>query len=208
MRILGHRGYWKDPSEKNREIAFARAFDLGFGVETDVRDLAGTLVISHDPPYGAELTLDAFLEVLGPRDVPLAINVKSDGLAGALRDIMRRHAVIDWFAFDMSVPDMRGQIAAGNPVFARVSELEPWQPWMASTRGVWLDAFDSEWYGTGTLAALLAEVGRVCIVSPELHGRPHRPLWDALRPLRGDPRILLCTDHPEQAADFLGNDHD
>ena len=50
MEILSHRGYWKTVTEKNTIIAFKRSFNLGFGTETDIRDLNGNLVISHDMP--------------------------------------------------------------------------------------------------------------------------------------------------------------
>ena len=43
MIIISHRGYWKDAAEKNRPVAFARSFDLGYGTETDVREMV------HEP---------------------------------------------------------------------------------------------------------------------------------------------------------------
>ncbi|MDB5448782.1 MAG: hypothetical protein JWQ97_4099, partial [Phenylobacterium sp.] len=55
MRIISHRGYWREPSEKNSRTAFARTLEAGFGTETDVRDLVGQLVVAHDPPSGREM---------------------------------------------------------------------------------------------------------------------------------------------------------
>lgn len=43
MQVLSHRGYWKHPNEKNLPIAFKRSFERGFGTETDLRDLQGSL---------------------------------------------------------------------------------------------------------------------------------------------------------------------
>ena len=57
MKILSHRGYWNNLTEKNSKSAFRRSFQLGFGTETDVRDLNGELVISHDMPIFDEATL-------------------------------------------------------------------------------------------------------------------------------------------------------
>ena len=48
--ILAHRGLWFCEEEKNSSNALFKALDLGFGIETDVRDLCGELIISHDPP--------------------------------------------------------------------------------------------------------------------------------------------------------------
>ena len=56
MIILSHRGYWKLEEERNRAAAFQRSFDLGYGTETDIRDIQGKLVISHDMPRGDEIT--------------------------------------------------------------------------------------------------------------------------------------------------------
>ena len=62
LLVLAHRGWWSDPQDKNTRAAFAKAFAAGYGVETDVRDQGGRLVISHDPPTGEDLmTFDALL---------------------------------------------------------------------------------------------------------------------------------------------------
>ena len=50
MKILSHRGFWREVAEKNKLVAFDYSFSLGFGTETDVRDFGGELVISHDIP--------------------------------------------------------------------------------------------------------------------------------------------------------------
>mgnify|MGYP006075220631 CR=1 FL=1 len=34
--------------EKNMVVAFQRSLELGFGIETDLRDYNGEIVISHD----------------------------------------------------------------------------------------------------------------------------------------------------------------
>jgi glycerophosphoryl diester phosphodiesterase len=203
MIILSHRGYWKTQAEKNTVTAFERSFDLGFGTETDVRDCKGELVISHDMPQGGEITLDRFLGILGGRDLPLAINIKSDGLAPRLAETMARHGVHDWFVFDMSVPDMRGHLAAGTQVFTRLSEVEPVPAYLEQSAGVWLDMFSHQWYDSSTIAGLLDQGKRVCVVSSELHGRDPAALWDALRSVARHPRLLLCTDEPEAARQYF-----
>ena len=54
LEIIAHRGLWQDtknPNDKSAQNtlkAFERAFEGGFGVETDLRDFAGQIVISHD----------------------------------------------------------------------------------------------------------------------------------------------------------------
>ena len=82
MRILSHRGFWLEPAEKNTMAAFRRSFELGFGTETDIRDSAGKLVISHDIPAGSEPTLVDVLDLMRATGCtgPLALNIKADGL--------------------------------------------------------------------------------------------------------------------------------
>lgn len=207
MKIISHRGHWLAPHEKNTGAAFARSFSAGFGTETDVRDQAGELVISHDPPVGDCLTLPCFLDdfvsYAGALGMPLAVNVKADGLAVLLRDAFVRHPGLDWFVFDMSVPDTRQQLRAGNPVFVRLSDHEPSPPWLDVAAGVWLDAFDTDWYDAATVQSLLERGLRVCVVSAELQGREPSPLWHVLRPLARHDGLILCTDRPQDAAAFF-----
>lgn len=203
MIILSHRGYWKDPAEKNLPVAFRRSFDLGFGTETDVRDCAGKLLISHDPPKGSEMTLDDLLVLMAGRDLPLAINIKADGLAVPVREAMQRHGHTNWFVFDMSVPDTRQQLLAGNPVYVRLSEMEPEMPWHEKAAGVWLDAFEGEWYDGATVQRLRAKGKQVCVVSSDLHKRSCNDLWPMLVPSVNDNGVLLCTDRPEEAQEFF-----
>ncbi|MFM0367706.1 PI-PLC domain-containing protein [Paraburkholderia aspalathi] len=202
MKILSHRGYWLEKSEKNTVEAFNRSFNLGFGTETDVRDRLGELVISHDPATSEAMTFDRYLSILGDRDLPQAINVKADGLAEPLKHALEGRA-LDWFVFDMSVPDMKMHLKAGNPVFARMSEVEQNPPWINAVSGIWLDAFESHWYTKQTIDDLLARGLRVCIVSPELHGRAYFDLWESVKGFRDDDRVLICTDVPEECQRFF-----
>lgn len=206
MIIISHRGYWKDAAEKNQPVAFHRSFDLGFGTETDVRDLRGELVIAHDMPSGAEITLEAMLDILAGRDLPMAMNIKADGLARQLQAQMSARGLTRWFTFDMSVPEMVVQHRLGLPMFTRASEYEKPPALYEQSIGVWLDAFVSEWYSTSDIDAFLQDGKQVAIVSPELHKRDHLPFWQRLRDSKTQhhPALILCTDLPEDAAAFFG----
>jgi len=201
--IISHRGYWKTSDEKNTSTAFQRSFDLGFGTETDVRDCKGDLLISHDMPSGKEISLEQSIDVLAGRNLPLAINIKSDGLAGMLGEIMRKRQVQNWFVFDMSIPDMRSHLNVGNPVFTRMSEIELEPAYLEESEGVWLDMFASQWYDTSVIESLLNRGKQVCIVSSELHGKTPSGLWDSLRTIADNPNLLLCTDQPESARQYF-----
>lgn len=219
MRVLSHRGWWRSTSEKNTETAFRRSFDARCGTETDVRDMDGVLVISHDPPRSeaSPLPFDAFLDIYvdsgaHDRGLPLALNIKADGLASALEDELRRRGVDRHaFVFDMSVPDMRSYVAGGLDVFTRHSELEPAPALYKASRGVWLDAFhDEAWIAPEILEGHLAAGKSVCIVSPELHGREPTDFWrrlrDWIRHRGGGDGLMMCTDLPAEAKEVFGDD--
>jgi hypothetical protein len=70
-------------------------------------------------------------------------------------------------------------------------------------QGIWLDAFESDWYQASDVAVWLKRGKRVCVVSPELHGRDPAEVWNRLRPLVDETHLTLCTDHPEKAQEFF-----
>jgi glycerophosphoryl diester phosphodiesterase len=204
MQILSHRGFWLTSDEKNTELAFKRSFELGFGTETDVRDLDGKLVISHDPATRSSMPLEIFLDIYGQSNLPLAINIKADGLAQKLKASMNERRLTNWFVFDMSIPDTRHQLAAANPVFMRMSEFERDVPWLERAQGIWLDSFEDEWYLDGTLSGLLTSGKQICVVSSELHGRDNSRLWSNLLSLKNHKNLMLCTDLPIDAKQYFG----
>ena len=82
MIILAHRGYWKKAVEKNTEKALKKAFEKGYGIESDIRDYDQKLVISHDPANSSNMPAEALFEELLKYDNKLcfALNIKADGL--------------------------------------------------------------------------------------------------------------------------------
>jgi hypothetical protein len=208
MKILSHRGYWKIPEEKNQPVAFERSFARGFGTETDVRDVGGRLAIAHDPPLELGFSFDDMLAIHGTHDstLPLAINIKADGLQRLLGETLRGHGVTNYFLFDMSVPDAVQSIKAGLRIFTRHSDVEPDPVLYADAAGVWVDAFfDDRWITPAAIRAHLDAGKEVCLVSPELHKRPHLPLWSRLRDegLQDWEGLMLCSDIPEEAVTFF-----
>lgn len=207
MDIMAHRGFWRAESERNTAIAFERALSLGFGIETDIRDLGGSLVISHDIPKLGAMPASEFSEIYkrSPTKGLVALNIKSDGLYSLVNEFVKESGIENYFVFDMSVPDIRGYLNLKMPVFTRLSEHEPYPAFVDMSCGVWLDAFESEWYGIPKLENLLAKEKRVAIVSPELHRRSCRGLWELLKNnnLHRNPLIALCTDFPLEAKEYF-----
>lgn len=217
MRVLAHRGWWDRPSEKNSRGALARALASGYGVETDIRDASGELVISHDiplPPQASndQLSLKDFLDLYVSFDVRpvLALNIKSDGLAEKLHQALRERAISNYFVFDMSIPDSLSYLNRDMRVFTRRSEFETASRLDERAQGLWLDKFSAPELTVAEIEGALATGKEVAIVSPELHGRPYRDAWEAwscfylaLQPDKKS-RLHLCTDLPDAAQVVFG----
>jgi hypothetical protein len=198
---------WSVPAERNTLAALRDAFARGWGVETDVRDLDGTLVVSHDPPGEGTLPFETVIAAYREHGCPgsLAVNVKADGLAEMLAEALRDVSRNRWFAFDMSVPDMRHYAREGLPFFTRHSDLEPTPALYDEADGVWLDDFDGGFIAHNRIAAHLGGGKRVAVVSPELHGRNHERTWQQWRrwPVWQSADVFLCTDHPTSAQEVF-----
>ena len=210
--ILAHRGWWDTPSAKNSAQALERALTAGFGIETDFRDLDGSVVISHDPPLAQQNlgTAQWFADLVlrTGNNGRLALNIKADGLQRPLLETFEIAGIplAQVFAFDMSVPDTLGYLATAMPVYTRMSEYEDIPAFMDRAQGVWVDNFTGGFPQIARAQALMDQGLRAALVSPELHGRDHRPLWDDIlkNQLHKNPLFELCTDFPQDAATLLG----
>lgn len=208
MQIISHRGFWIDPKEKNSHSAFERSFQMGFGVETDIRDYDGQLVISHDPANQDCMTLDRFLRLYlnYPSRPTLALNIKADGLQTALESQLKMFEIANYFVFDMAVPDGLLYLMRGMNTYTRHSEYEPVPCYYKKACGVWLDEFHGHWLSDDVIEQHLSAGKAICIVSPELHKRSFEKEWQQYRELErkiGKDRLMLCTDLPQHAKEFF-----
>ncbi|MER3382678.1 phosphodiesterase [Pectobacterium aroidearum] len=205
MIILSHRGYWKKPSERNQKIAFERSFELGFGTETDLRDSQGKIVIAHDMPVGGEISFEDVLQLMDGRNLPLALNIKADGLAENILELLEKYNHSNYFTFDMSIPDMLVQIRRGLRVFTGLSDILPTPVMQDAAAGIWLDSFNSDWYEAEVIDNLIISGRNVCVVSADLHKREKNRQWEIIKKCKSikDDRLMLCTDYPEDAEEFF-----
>jgi hypothetical protein len=207
MQIISHRGYWLTADEMNQAVAFHRSFDLGYGTETDLRDHHGKVVISHDMPVGDELGLEELLKIMKGRNLPLALNIKADGLIDEVLRLLKKYNHTNYFTFDMAIPDMLVQIRRGAKILSPLSDVVPTAPMLEQTKGVWLDCFQSLWYSPQIIDKLLEAGNKVCIVSSDLHKRfdelEHQ--WRMVRDCRyfNSEKLLICTDKLEECMDFF-----
>jgi len=211
--ILAHRGLFFNESEKNSPIALRRALDEGFGIETDLRDLDGRVVISHDPPRlnATPSSFEWFLDQVAssPSTGRIGLNIKSDGLSAMVESEIESIGIdVDrFFVFDMSVPDSLSYLKGCIPVYSRISDYEPMPTILKNAKGIWVDNFNGCFQQVKQAKDLTDKGIRAAIVSPELHLRNHVNLWNQITDagLHLSPLFELCTDFPVEAANYFCN---
>lgn len=194
--------------ERNTATAFSRSFELGFGTETDIRDRHSKLVISHDMADSRAMPVEEFFDLYKhyQKPLPLALNIKADGLQTELKALLAAYDIDNYFVFDMAVPDGLLYARQQFKTFTRHSEYEPVPPYYELAQGVWLDEFNCHWLTEEIIAQHLANEKSLCIVSPDLHKRDYQQEWEHYKQIEariGKGRVMLCTDAPEQAQEFF-----
>ena len=210
MKIISHRGYWNSKPEQNSIEALTYSLDSGFGIETDIRDFNGNLVISHDLPNKNSLALEHMFECYNERgsSLQLALNIKSDGLQFELMKLLEKYRIINYFVFDMSIPDFMSYASMQIKSYLRLSEYESDLSLYDQSKGIWLDSFDKIWYDKNLILQHSSLDKHICIVSDELHRRDHIYHWNFLfdEGIHLLDNITLCTDFPELAKLFFNNE--
>lgn len=209
MKILAHRGDWDQDIPNNSPEAIRRALENGYGFESDVRDYAGTLVISHNIANRAcQQAKEIFSWLAEFHDrFPFAINIKADGLISLLTELLQEYHIQNYFTFDMSVPQMIEFQQAGLRFFTRQSEVESTPILYQDAAGVWIDGFFGEdWITESMICTHLHNGKAVCLVSPELHHRSHQTFWEKIKhaDILSD-QLMLCTDLPHEASRYFGD---
>ena len=212
--LLAHRGLWHDKEEKNSMNALHKALISGFGVETDLRDSNGNIVLSHDIPKNDSSILDLrwlfdFYVNNNCRGY-LALNIKADGLGVEIKKLIDIYQISNYFIFDMSVPDLISNKDLNLNQFCRSSELEDAEKLLPFSKGVWIDKFDGLSYRIEKLRKTIEAFPSAAIVSPELHGlsiKQSKIDWQTIKQICATNEIIkpifLCTDFPEEAYAFF-----
>ena len=206
MEILCHRGFWQKQVEQNSLASFKKALELGYGIELDIRDFGSNIVIAHDLPNNESALFSNFFDQLNNyehNNKTIAINIKSDGLVSKIKGLINEYELADYFTFDMSIPEMLRYQNAGLNYFTRLSEYEKDPIMIENATGIWLDAFETEWYDEDYLNGLLQNKKDICIVSAELHGRDYTNQWALIKGLNDQNNLMLCTDKPNEAREYF-----
>jgi hypothetical protein len=188
MNIISHR---------RNTLAELAATPTQYGVEVDIRSIGERLVIHHDPFTEGE-SFDAWIAAYDHGT--LILNIKEEGLEARLIALMQQHGITDYFFLDQSFPFLVKWSKAGEHRCAvRVSEYEAVASALTlagKVDWVWVDCF-THFPLSGADAARLQQAGfKLCLVSPELQGRPadsEIPALHALLAERGIVADAVCT---------------
>ncbi|MEO8454622.1 MAG: phosphatidylinositol-specific phospholipase C/glycerophosphodiester phosphodiesterase family protein [Sphingomicrobium sp.] len=171
------------------------------GVEVDIRSRGDDLIIHHDP-YAAGELLEHWLGQF--RHGLLILNVKEEGLEDRLIELMAAHGIDRFFFLDQSFPFLLRTAGRGERRCAvRVSEFESIETALSFAgriEWVWVDCFTRFPLDASAAKSLVGAGFRLCLVSPELQGRPAESEIPALRRLleaEGIAAEAVCTKHPE-----------
>jgi hypothetical protein len=192
MKFITHR---------RNTIAELQATLTEYGVEVDIRSNNGRLLIHHDPLTSGE-DFEAWLKHY--HHGTLILNVKEEGLEARLIQLMRDHHITDYFFLDQSFPFLIKWSKLGERHCAvRVSEFESIETALTlagKIDWVWVDCF-THFPLTGIDAKRLQDAGfKLCLVSPELQGRPAEeeiPLLVKLLHQHSIKPEAICTKQPE-----------
>jgi hypothetical protein len=191
MKLISHR---------RNTIEELKATPTEYGVEVDIRSENGQLIIHHDPLVSGE-DFEEWLKHY--RHGTLILNVKEEGLEARLIDLMKQYGIEDYFFLDQSFPFLIKWSKQGERRCAvRVSEFESIETALAlagKIDWVWVDCF-THFPLTGDDAKHLQSAGfKLCLVSPELQGRPAEteiPQLAALLRERSIEVEAICTKKP------------
>lgn len=144
-----------------------------YGIEVDLRDYGDRLILQHDPFLDGE-NFDDFLEHY--HHAFIILNIKSERIEHEVMKRIERFNIAHYFFLDSSFP-MIVQMSPNNPNFAvRFSEFEKLDTVLAMkdrVRWVWVDCFRSLPIDTDNYKRLKTAGLKLCLVSPELQGRPN-----------------------------------
>ena len=188
-------------SHRRNTIEELQATPREYGVEVDIRSDHGQLLIHHDP-FAKGDDFEEWLKHF--QHGTLILNVKEEGLEARLVDLMKQNKIEDYFFLDQSFPFLIKWSKLGEHHCAvRVSEFESIETALSlagKIDWVWVDCF-TKFPLAGIDAKRLQDAGfKLCLVSPELQGRPADTAIPELAKLLNERHITadaICTKNPE-----------
>ena len=143
-----------------------------YGVEIDLRDENGTLILSHDPFSAGELFEDYLKNY---RHGTMILNIKSERIEHRVLELINKYQIKSYFFLDSSFPMIFLLSNMGEKNIAlRFSEYEGMDTIRAmagKVTWVWVDCFTQFPLTKGVYDEMKGLGYKLCMVSPELQGR-------------------------------------
>jgi hypothetical protein len=143
-----------------------------YGLEIDIRSRGSRLILQHDPFKDGECFIEWIKQY---QHGTLILNLKEEGLESNLIDIMSDQGIENYFFLDQSFPFLLkfSEVCQGRSA-VRVSEFESIDTAIrlaGKIKWVWIDCFSTFPLGIEHIKELKLLGYKLCLVSPELHGR-------------------------------------
>lgn len=143
-----------------------------YGVEIDLRDEKGELILSHDPFTEGEL-FESYLQ--NYKHGTMILNIKSERIEHRVLELIQKYQIKSYFFLDSSFPMIHLLSNAGEQNIAlRFSEFEGMDTLRAmagKVKWVWVDCFTVFPLNKSIYDEMKALGYKLCMVSPELQGR-------------------------------------
>ena len=169
------------------------------GVEMDIHAYGDRLIVHHDP-CEAGVGFDEWLAAFHHNFV--IFNIKEEGIEREVRDRAVAAGIERFFMLDLSFPALIKMAKSGERRLAvRVSEYEPVQQALRlaeMVEWVWLDGFSGFPINKADVDALKKSGLKLCLVSPELHGRDVAEIAEMQARITRDGLGIdaVCTKQP------------
>lgn len=168
-----------------------------FGAEIDLRDHGMRLILQHDPFIDGEDAEPFFAEY---KHGTLILNIKSERIEYRVLELLAKYKIERYFFLDSSFPMIYQLAKRGEKRIAvRYSEYESLDTVLSlsgAVQWVWVDCF-TRLPITAPIQKRLNDAGfKLCLVSPELQGRPEEIVSYAERiRLENLSFDAICTKH-------------
>ncbi len=162
MHLIAHR---------INKIEQLKKIDQKFGIEIDIRDEDGALIVVHDP-FKKGQKLEKFLKYYNHKI--LIANIKSERIEDRVIKMFKNFKITNYFFLDSSFPKIINLIKKKvNKIAIRVSYYEgiyAAKKLSKKAKWIWYDTFDGIPNNLNTLRYLKNKLNyKICFVCPELH---------------------------------------
>ena len=204
MKIICHRGLWSKRSEHNSLKACLDGAKYYDGIEIDLKNQSGKIVLSHDPLAKNQkaISLESLFKK-APKTF-FALNIKEDGLGPELKKLISRYNIKNYMCFDLSLPESLQYEKEQLRIFYRVGDVDP--KFKVYPKSLVIDVFTQSNFSR-ILRSLKRLKGphHLFFISPELHEHKVEKNWSKIKKFiqTSDHSTYLCTDFPAKAHEFF-----